>query len=771
MYIGWPQPLRTMVRLILNTGHPMYIWWGPDCACLYNDAYRESIGPERHPGSLGRPAHEVWAEIWPVIQPQIQQVLSGGGATWNVDHLVPITRHGRREDVYWTYSYSPIDDPEAPSGIGGVLVVCRETTQQVINARRLTAERDELKQLFEQAPTFMAMLSGPEHSIAIANPAYLRLVGHRDVVGKTVAEALPEAAGQGYLTLLDRVFATGEAFTASAARFDVQATPGGPLEERFLDFVYQPIRDDHGAVTGIFVVGAEVTERTLADRSLRESEARFRAALRAGRMGSWETDLVARTRQWSAEGSALFGLDPGAGQGQVGGPFDEYANSLHPEDRPLVEHYRSLADRQDSFAAEYRIVKGDGSTLWLSGRGQVVERGPDGRARRLINIMADATERKIAEEQLRAERERLALALRAGGMGAYEFDLDRNVLWWSSEMYGLFGVSTDTFVPSAQGVLELIHPEDRDEFMRLRELSMAERRPFTHEFRIVRPDGVQAWLAHRGHADYDAGGRPLRTFGVTIDITERKHVEELLRDAEKKKDDFLAVLAHELRNPLAPIRNAIAILRRTGAVEKTAAWCFDVIDRQVTQMTRLLDDLLDVSHLSRGRLRLRPAPIRLTEAIERAVEVAQPLIDAAGHSFSVETPPEALVLDGDLARLTQVFSNLLINAAKFTPRGGAIAVAIEREGDEAVTRVIDSGIGISAGDLTHIFEIFGQVDSSQGHAQGGQGIGLALARGLVEVHGGTLTVQSAGAGRGSTFEVRLPLVGSPRSPARELPVV
>lgn len=141
---NWSQSLRTVVRLMLNTGHPMYIFWGGDGACLYNDAYRRSIGPERHPGSLGRPAREVWHEIWDIIGPQIEQVLSGGGATWHEDHLVPITRYGRREDVYWTYSYSPIDDDTALSGIGGVLVICTETTQKVVEEQRLSGEIERL---------------------------------------------------------------------------------------------------------------------------------------------------------------------------------------------------------------------------------------------------------------------------------------------------------------------------------------------------------------------------------------------------------------------------------------------------------------------------------------------------------------------------------------------------------------------------------------------------------------------------------------------------
>ncbi|VTU45327.1 hybrid sensor histidine kinase/response regulator [Variovorax sp. PBL-E5] len=621
----WPQALRTVVRLMLNSGHPMYIWWGADRACLYNDAYRESIGPERHPGSLGRPAREVWDEIWHVIGPQIEQVMSGGGATWHVNQLLPITRHGRREDVYWTYSYSPIDDEHAPGGIGGVLVVCTETTQQMVAARRLATERDRLAQLFEQAPTFMALLRGPDHRFEIANPGYLRLIGHRQVLGRTLAEALPEAVEQGYLARLDQVFASGEAFAASGAKFSVEAVPGGPVVERCLDFVCQPIKDADGTVTGIFVEGADVTER------------------------------------------------------------------------------------------------------------------------------------EQAQEQLRIERERLDLALGAGRMGAYDMNLRDGALWWSPQMYPLFGVSAEDFVPTPEGVLALIHPDERDTFLRMRTQAIAEHRPFFHEFRIQRPDGTPVWVGHRGQAEYDAEGRPLRSFGVTMDISERKQVEDMLRDADRKKDRFIAVLAHELRNPLAPIRNAIYLLRRIDAADPKVGWCHDVIDRQVMQMARLLDDLLDVSRLTRGQLRLRLQPLGLASAIEQAVEIAQPLIDAGGHALTVTLPAQSLDLEGDLTRLAQVFSNVLINAAKYTPARGAIALDVQRQGDEAVVTVTDSGIGIAPQHLAQIFEMFGQVESALDHSQGGQGIGLSLAKGLLQMHGGTISAFSEGVGKGSRFEIRLPL--------------
>ena len=272
----WPQSLRTVVRFMLNSGHPMYIWWGAGGACLYNDAYRTSIGPERHPGSLGQPVREVWAEIWNVIGPQIEQIMAGGPPTWHENQLVPITRNGRQEDVYWTYSYGPIDDPASAHGIGGVLVVCTETTAAVLAEQARVAEANRRQRLFEQAAGFMAMLEGPEHRFIFVNGAYMRLVGDREVLGRTVAEALPDAVARGYLDLLDDVFRSGKAFGSTGAEYTVEPTAGGPLHKRYLDFVYQPVADPDGRITGIIVEGHDVTERALAAQSLRESEARLR---------------------------------------------------------------------------------------------------------------------------------------------------------------------------------------------------------------------------------------------------------------------------------------------------------------------------------------------------------------------------------------------------------------------------------------------------------------------------------------------------------------
>jgi PAS domain S-box-containing protein len=257
-----------------------------------------------------------------------------------------------------------------------------------------------------------------------------------------------------------------------------------------------------------------------------------------------------------------------------------------------------------------------------------------------------------------------------------------------------------------------------------------------------------------------AKGQIVRILAVSRDVTEAREIEQALRRSDKQKDHFIATLAHELRNPLAPIRNAAALLRRMEAVDPKLTWCREVIDRQVAQMTRLLEDLLDVSRITRSRLALRRDVLDLATVIERAVEIARPWIDEGGHSFETILPPEPIWVHGDLMRLAQVLSNLLINSAKYTAPQGKIQLRAHRELDDVFVTVKDNGIGIAAEHLAHIFEMFSQMPEGKQHRHGGLGIGLWLARGLVEMHGGQLSARSAGQDHGSEFIVRLPTRGS-----------
>ena len=313
--------------------------------------------------------------------------------------------------------------------------------------------------------------------------------------------------------------------------------------------------------------------------SLSESEARYRSALIAGRMGSWETDFVADTRTWSEEGMALFGLSLPGGRGQVGGDGDEYERALHPEDRHLAEAFRRRADHEDPLR-RLRIVRPTARCSGSPGRGLVVARRPDGR-RTGCQHHADVTS-AIRERRTRGRRERLSLALEAGRMGAYDLDLRSDALWWSPQPTR-FGVDPATFTPSRTTVIELVHPDDRAEFLHARGEAIARRRPLDIEMRIVRGDGSVGWIGHRGRTAYDDAGKPMRHFGIAMDISERKAAEAALRDADRKKDAFIATLAHELRNPSGRSGRR-SLLRRSPFDDPQVAWCRDVIDRQVGQM-------------------------------------------------------------------------------------------------------------------------------------------------------------------------------------------
>jgi PAS domain-containing protein len=238
---GWPQTLRTSVRLLLNAGHPMFLWYGPDLIQFYNDAYRKTLGPERHPSALGQHGRDCWAEIWGIIGPQINYVMQGEGSTWDEERLVPVTRNGALENVWWTYSFVPIDGEDG--GVTGVLVVCNDVTGQHIARESLQNQTERLRQLFDQAPGFMAVLRGPDHIFELTNASYNRLFGDRPLLGKPVREVFPEVEGQGFFERLDEVYRTGKDHVGRRVPLAMQARSGEPLKQLFLDFVYAPIRD------------------------------------------------------------------------------------------------------------------------------------------------------------------------------------------------------------------------------------------------------------------------------------------------------------------------------------------------------------------------------------------------------------------------------------------------------------------------------------------------------------------------------------------------
>ncbi|MBZ2207395.1 sensor histidine kinase [Massilia soli] len=654
---GWPPLLKSIVRVMLSSSHPMFLWWGPELIQFYNDAYSRTMGPERHPCALGGRGRECWSEIWPIIGPQIAFVMDGKGSTWHEDQLIAITRHGRREDVWWTYGYSPVEDD---AGVHGVLVVCNDVTAQHLARAELEqvnqalseqvrqreqaqqleaqqaaqllraeqalhhqheAEAERLCALFQQAPGFVCILRGPDMVYEFANAAYTRFIGDRDLIGKTMREAIPEAEGQGFFALLERVYETGKPFAASDVTLLLRKAPGAPVTQVYCDFVYQPIFTA-GEVSGIFVEGFDATERVMSKQALERSELRLREGMKVARMAVWDWILSTNEVIFSDNAPELFGANWTS--------IEQVWGAIVPEDMQRIDQARRTALAQD----------------------------------------------------------------------------------------GTYG--------------DII--------------------------RVVRPDnGELVWLQVYATVVADAGGVPRWVRGVSIDITARKRAEESLREAGRHKDEFLAMLSHELRNPLAPIRSAAHLLGMDPDNVARVRQSSVIIERQVNHMTSLINDLLDVSRVNTGLVVLEKDAVDLHQVVLESLEQTQPLIDERGHTIAVRGPGAGdVIVWGDRKRLVQVLSNLLHNAAKYTPACGRLSLDVVVHPCSVDLHVRDNGIGIGADLLPHVFELFTQHKRTPDRSQGGLGLGLALVRSLVALHGGQVTATSDGSDAGSTFSVTLP---------------
>jgi len=419
--------------------------------------------------------------------------------------------------------------------------------------------------------------------------------------------------------------------------------------------------------------------------------------------------------------------------------------------------------------------RGDGVNSWVSVSGAPIS-DAGGNIVGGVVLITDIDEEKRASETLRINQERLNLAQKASRAGSFEWNLRTQAVIWSEENEAIFGLAPGSFGGAYEDWTRCVHPEDLSRAEQELRRAIADGEG-VFEYRVIWPDGGVRWIQARGKVFFDEAGKPLRWVGINIDVTERKQMEESLRrqtkalqEADRRKDEFLATLAHELRNPLAPISNAIQILSLRGDDSEVVAQTREVMERQVHQMTRLVDDLMEVSRIGRGKINLEKTPVDLADVVATAVETSRPVVESHRHTLTVSLPERPARVEADSARLAQVLSNLLNNAAKYTEDGGSIDLIVEQTQGEAVIRVRDNGIGIAPERLPSIFDMFEQIEGAADRSQGGLGIGLTLARRLVEMQGGKIEAHSAGLGKGSEFLTRLPALAEPAAePAPEPP--
>jgi len=449
----------------------------------------------------------------------------------------------------------------------------------------------------------------------------------------------------------------------------------------------------------------------------------------------------------------------------VGRPIQDIFQIINEWTRLPVENpgLRALKDGVVVGLANHTVlIAKDGSERPIDDSAAPI-RYDDGSFAGVVLIFRDISLRKSAEEA----SARLAAIVESSDDAIISKSLEGIIRTWNSGARRLFGYTDAEVI--GRPITVIIPPERRDEETEI--LARIGRGERVNHFETVRltKKGRRIDISLSVSPIRDAAGIIVGASKIARDITERKRSEEALLEADRRKDQFIAILAHELRNPLAPLRNGLQVLRFAGSIPSEVHRTCDIMERNLGHMVRLIDDLLDISRISQNKMELRRAPVTLADVVNSAVETARPMIDAVGHELVVALPPEPVMLDADLTRLSEVFGNLLTNSAKYTDPGGCIRLIAERRGDEIIIRVEDNGIGIPPESLPRIFDMFSQVDRSMERSKGGLGIGLALVKGLVGMHGGTVTAASEGPGKGSTFTVTLRVLEAGEGDAKAEP--
>ena len=733
------------------------------------NAVAESLTGWTQSEALGQPLDRVFRilndETRQPVENPATRALREGVVVGLANHTVLIHKDGREQ---------PIDDSAAPirderGHVSGCVLIFRDVAAQ----RRM--EKERASQLLT-ARVLASIVESSDDAIVSKsldgviqswNAGAERLFGHTaaQAVGRHISLVIPPDR----ISEEDHIVARLKA----GQRIEHFETERMHRDGRRLlvSLTISPITDDAGQVVGASKIVRDVTSQRRAEERERQllaeaagANAKFQAffeqgALFAGIMAMDGTLVDANRLSWEGCG---FTKEQAVGKPFWDGPWWSPSADLVAR----IKDGSARAAAGETFRVETPYFVGDGSQR-IADVTILPIRDEAGRVLFLAPTGTDITDRQRAE----AERERFATVIESStdfigicDLNGIPFFVNRAGL----EMVGLDSLDAARATP----VPEFFFPEDRPRILEEFFPSVLEKGHGEVEVRFRHfKTGEARWMAYKVLTVKDAAGQPVALATVSQDITARKSMEDNLRnlaaelsEADRRKDEFLATLAHELRNPLAAISNAVQVLRHGGRDSKTVDSASEMLERQVGQVSRLVDDLLDMSRITQGKIELRKDHVELTPILDQAVETARALLESRHHDLTVTLPSGPIYLRADAARLAQVVGNLLSNASKFTDDGGHIGLAVEREGKNVVIRVRDTGIGIAAADLPRLFDMFTQVDTSLERSRDGLGIGLTLVRALVEMHGGAVEARSAGLGQGSEFVVRLPTVAEAPKP-------
>ena len=551
------------------------------------------------------------------------------------------------------------------------------------------------------------------------------------------------------------------------------ACPTAKGSPRWWDVTVSPIIGRTGTVTGILSTSRDITEARFANEKVRASEERFRSLVTA------TASIV-----WSTSGKGAFDVEQPGWTEFTGQLFDSmkdlgWLDSVHCDDRERTStQWNEGIASGAMYEMEHRLRRADGQFRHMSVRAVPIRGAMDDSIVEWVGIHSDIHELKMAQAVHHDTEERVRLATESAKLGLWVWHPGTDeIIWENSRPYEIFGIPLNALPITARQFLSTyLHPDYIAEFGHAIAKTIETGAHLHFKCRVKRTDGRVLWVEFFGNLQPQQEGDPLRIIGTVADITASKDREEELRclaanlsEADRRKTEFLATLAHELRNPLAPIRHGLELMRIQAGNVETFTKVRNMLDRQVNQMVHLVNDLLDIARITNGKVELRKQNAQVSDLVNMAVETSMPLISSSSHRLDLTVPDQAINVFVDPERISQVISNLLNNAAKYTPPGGLIELKVTPGNNDVEISVTDNGIGIAPQSIDAIFDLFRQVGHDFERSQGGLGIGLSLVRQLVELHGGTAAATSAGEGRGSTFTIRLACVEAPCAAAPHPP--
>ncbi|MFA8019585.1 PAS domain S-box protein [Bremerella cremea] len=698
------------------------------------------------------------------VENPISRCLREGRVVGLANHTILLAKDG---------SIYPIDDSAAPirddqNEVLGAVLVFRDISERREAEEAIRSARSRLNSTLAAGEIGTWEFDVTANQIS-ADPNLARLFGVSDLAAN--GGALSEYIDAIHPDDRDEVTAT----IAKALEDDDELELSYRVinregETRWLIARGQVERDHKGNAVRLPGVVVDVTGERRAEQQLRISESRWRLALEAAELGSWNIDPATFTMTTDERFRIIF-----TGKND---PIDyeQAIAAIHPDDRDFVQDGVTAATNPDdpkTYTAEYRVVHPDGTVRWVYAKGRSSFEQRSGK-RTIVSFdgtVIDITDRIRSEEALRESEARFRQLANAIPQLAWTADPDGQINWYNQRWYQFTGTTEEAM--KGWGWQSVQDPKVLPKVLKRWKASLKSGKPFNMAFPIRGADGEFRTFLTKVVPIVDSEGRITRWFGTNTDISDQYQLQEELRriaadlsETDRRKDEFLATLAHELRNPLSPIKSAIQLMQLIEDDPAQYRELSELIDRQVVQMVRLIDDLLDISRISRGKIELKSEPCDLRNVVRTAVESATPFIKQSQHQLHVDVSSEPLMILGDSTRLAQVIVNLLNNSSKYTTEPGDIWLSARMESNQILVTVRDNGIGINASDLTKVFDMFHQVKDEKQRGQSGLGIGLSLVKSLLTLHGGSIDVDSPGRGQGSTFVVRLPSLpeGTPLSP-------